>query len=167
MILLIRKLYDRFAPVDKQTVDFMESIPANDEIYVEYKELTKSDLRRVAQNRLYWAWITDMSNTLINEHAGNDKSWWHFEMKKRYLVPIYERDNESYAITIETIRKVYRQGMKQESQELFKFIVKETSTTDAKIKQFTEYLTEIQRFCDYAGIRLRTDDRFYDEAFGR
>jgi predicted mannosyl-3-phosphoglycerate phosphatase (HAD superfamily) len=163
----LRKRHHRsFAPADKATSDFMDSIPANEEVYVELKKLTKEDIRSAAQNRLLWTWYTDMSKTTVNEWAGRDKEDWHFEMKKRFLVPIFERDNESYALMLVALRKVYMQGMKAEAGALYKHIVAETSTTGATTVQFTEYLNEISRFCGHSGIWLRTDDRLLAMAMG-
>jgi hypothetical protein len=124
------------------------------------------DIRSAAQHRLYWLWNTDCAKTAINEWAGRDKNDWHFDFKKRFLVPIYERDNMNYAMMLAAIRNVWRNGMKQDAETLHKHIVSETSTTDADVKQFTEYLNEISRFCGANGIRLRTDQNLLDLAMG-
>lgn len=158
LLLVLRRLYNTFVPVDEAGAEYFKSLEPNQEIIVSVKKATKTELRRSAQNRLYWAWITNMSKATVNEYAGWSKEDWHFEMKKRFLVPIFERDEPEYALTIETLRTVYRTGMKQESERLHKYVVKETSTTQASVQQFSEYLTEIQRFCGMAGIWLRTDE---------
>jgi hypothetical protein len=165
-MLFLRKLYSSFVPVDSATAEAMESIPANEEHYFSMLKLTKEDIRSAAQNRLMWMWYTDMEKTTVNEWAGRSKEDWHFEMKRRFLVPIFERDDEGYALTLVALRNVYKSGMKKESEALHKHIVNETSTTDADVKQFTEYLNEISRFCGMNGIWLRTDQHLWDSAMG-
>jgi len=123
-----------------------------------------ADQRSVAQNRLYYMWLTDMQNTDINEYAGNESEWWAFEMKRLFLCKIYERDSQSYAESIEAVRHIYSQGMIVESENLHQFIVNETSTKKATVKQFSEYLNYIERYCHERGMTLRTDSWLYGVA---
>ncbi len=117
--------------------------------------------RSVAQNSLYWLWITVICNEL-----GLLKEDCHDELKRRMLVPIYVRDDEGFAAMIHAVRKVYRDGFKVESKALADQIVKLTSTTNATTNQFTEYLNEIER--DYAdkGIALPHPEDQYNLAMG-
>ncbi len=163
-VFFLRKLYQSLVPVDRATAEAMEGMAANEENYFELRKLSKEDVRSAAQNRLLWMWYTDASKTTVNEYSGWTKEDWHFEMKKRFLVPIFERDDEGYALMLVSLRKVYSQGLKAEAEALFKHIVKETSTTQASAQQFTEYLNEIHRFCGVNGIWLRTDQRLWDLA---
>jgi hypothetical protein len=166
-IIPFRKRHSRtLAPVDVVGAKFLDSIAANEEVMVLVKKFTRDDLRSAAQNRLMWMWYTDMEKTTVNEWSGRSKEDWHFEMKRRFLVPIFERDDDAYALMLVALRNVYKSGMKQEAEALHKHIVSETSTTDADVKQFTEYLNEIHRFCGMNGIWLRTDQRLFDEAMG-
>lgn len=118
---------------------------------------TKAEARRVAQNRLMWAWLTDMQNTSVESLAGNDKDWWHEDMKRRFLINILERDDHEFAEMLESLRVVYRSGMKDHADRFFKHVVSEASTTHLSVEQFSEYLKCIQRFCDDKCIFLRTD----------
>lgn len=165
--LFIRKLYNSFCPVDEATVKLMDEIPINKEFLVEIKELTKKDLRSTCQNRLYWEWTSAASSTDINEHAGSTKEEWHFYFKKKFLVPIFERDDLGYAAMLVALRKVYKQGMKGECDVLLNHIVQETSTTDCSILQFSEYLNEIELFLHSLGITLKTDPKIYATAMGK
>ena len=115
------------------------------------------DQRISAQNRLMWAWLTDMSNTTVNELSGNTVDDWHLMMKKRFLARIYERDCNDFAVMMQSVRKVRNEGMKAEALVMWDFIAKELSTTRATVRQFAEYLTCIERFCSEKGIWLRTD----------
>ena len=119
--------------------------------------------RSAAQNSLYWVWISDCEKS----GHGNTKDDWHFDMKKLFLVRIYERDNIDYASMIAAIRSVWKNGMRKEAEELHRHIVRETSTTDASVEQFSEYLNEIQRYCGMNGIWLRTDNYLIELAMGK
>lgn len=160
------KLYDSFKPLDKASVEAMEQISANEKMLVEIRGLSKRDIRSTFQNKLYWGWLSDAENTSVNEHSGKTKEEWHYELKKRFLVPIYERDDTGYAATLVALRNVYKNGMKAECEALLKHVVNETSTTNAKIKQFTEYLNDIERYFHALGISLRTDPEIYRAAMG-
>jgi len=159
--LLLRKLYDTLAPVDQDTLDWMSKQAINEEFFVEVNDLSKADIRRVCQNKLYWSWIADISQTNINEYAGWTKDEWHIYFKKEYLSKIYERDNSSYAIMMVTLRDVYKKGFREESKTMWEWVIDKTSTTDAKIKQFSEYLQDIELFSHSKGIYLRTDPEIY------
>jgi hypothetical protein len=117
--------------------------------------------RSVSQNSLYWMWVTVVSNEI-----GLTKEEVHEDLKKRMLVPIYERDEPGYCEMVNSLRKLYTEGFREESKELHKQIVRLTSTTSATVKQFAEYLTEIERDMVGRGIFLpHPEDRYY-EAIG-
>jgi len=112
--------------------------------------------RGIAQNRLYWKWLTAMSLTRVEQHRGHTKEDWHKRMKKDFLVRIFERDDQGYAETIATLRELYKHDKKM-ANDLYDGIVRLTSTTQASVKQFSEYLTCIDRYCADEGIRLPAD----------
>ena len=118
--------------------------------------------RSVAQNSLLWKWTT-----VIAEEMGETKEDVHERNKERFLVPIYERDDADYAAMIEAVRSVHRQGMKADAEAMRKQIVKLTSTTTASVKQFTEFLTEIERDAMKYAIRLPHPDDIYELAMRR
>ena len=114
--------------------------------------------RSLMQNALLWLW-----QTVISEELGWSKEEVHYDMKKRLLVPIYERDDLGYAGMIQAVRRVYAGGSRDDANAMFKQIVKLTSTTDANVKQFTEYLNDIERDMMSKGISLpHPEDRYYD-----
>jgi hypothetical protein len=123
--------------------------------------------RSAAQNRLMWSWLTDASVTKNNEHAGNTKDWWHLFFKEHSLLNIYIRDNVNG--TAETMSSLYEVKVScgiETYNNMKKFIVENISTTDADVAQFTEYLQDIERFCNSVGISLRTDSNIYNQAMG-
>lgn len=137
-------------------IEFINSVRNERLIEVVVKDHHKD--RNLLQNSLYWFWIT-----IIAEEMGLTKEDVHFDLKKRILVRIFERDDEGYAEMIHSIRKLYTKGFKTESIKLHESIVKMTSTTSATVKQFAEYLTEIERDMANKGIILpRKEDQYYD-----
>lgn len=161
-----RKLYKSLVPVTNEAFLALETVPDQNEVFVQIKNLTKTEYRKACQNQLYWAWISDCSKTDNNEFAGNSIDEWHYQFKKDYLVRIYERDDKGYAIMMESLRDIYRSGMKSEVEVMRRHIIKETSTSKATVKQFCEYLNEIEKFCHNKGILLRTDSDDYKITFG-
>lgn len=116
--------------------------------------------RSTAQNSLYWKWLT-----VLGSELGESKDALHDRYKERFLVHIYERDDAEYAAMLESVRAIYRNGMKQDAVKLGKQIVRLTSTTTATVPQMTEYLTEIDSHAASLGIVLPRHDDDYREAF--
>lgn len=96
--------------------------------------------RSVLQNKLYWVWVT-----IIADEWGWTKNDTHIYFIKRHLVKIYERDEEGYAAMLEAVRNVIRSGDKKAGKIMADYIFKNTSTTAANVKQFTEYLNDIEK----------------------
>lgn len=142
----------------KRVTAYLEAQPLDPLLEVEVK-LHKKD-RSLAQNSLYWQWIT-----LISNEWGWTKDDTHDHFKGKHLVKIYERDEEGYASMIQTLRLVYTKGMKQKAQALFKEIARMTSTTSATTKQFTEYLGDIEKEMIGKGFPLPHPDD-YNRAMG-
>lgn len=125
------------------------------------------DSRSAAQNRLLWAWCTDMQRTTVNEHAGNTKNWWLHYFKEHSLLNIYIRDNVDG--TAETMAALYDVKINcgvDAYNSMKSFVIKNISTTDANVPQFTEFLSDIQRWCGSVGIALRTDSADFRRAMG-
>lgn len=125
------------------------------------------DVRRIAQNRLYWQILTDMQNTVVNEMAGITKEDWHKRMKKDFLVNIFIRDDEGYALVWTKLENVFKECGNDVYQNIYDWILNKTSTTDANVKQFSEYLTSIIYFCHSKGVFLKIDSGVYETAMGK
>lgn len=120
------------------------------------------ELRRAAQNSIYWTWLTDLQNTSVNKIAGNEKEYWHKKLKHKYLMHIYCRDDLGYSKMIMAVEKLNDgRFIDIDYKELIDEIIKLTSTTQATVKQFSEYLQCIERFCHNEGVMLRTDMQIY------
>lgn len=162
--IFLKKMYSSFVPVDEAGLELMASLKIGGTYKAVFTK-PKGDQRRVAQNRLMWRWLTDMQNTQVNEFAGTTKEDWHLKMKRKFLINIYERDDSSYADMVESLRDVYRAGLKKEFEVLLNGIADKTSTTEATVTQFTEYLECIERYAHSCGISLKTDLEMYNKAF--
>lgn len=106
---------------------------------------SKQDSRTVAQNRLYWMWLGQ-----IEKRTGNDKDNLHFEFKKKFLITIYERDDQGFAEMCHAIKSL-KQSQSEQYAAIAKGVIHETSTTKMTVKQFTEYLNAIH---DYSLAQL-------------
>ena len=142
--------------VKKTASDLILGIPIEPLHEVIIREYRKD--RTLAQNSLYWMWIT-----LLAGELGETKEDMHDHYKGKILVHIYERDDTEYAAMIEAVRKVHKAGMKDEAKCLADMIVDLTSTTRANVEQFTEYLNDIEKDAIGKGIVLpHPEDRYYD-----
>lgn len=109
----------------------------------------KKEQRSLAQNRLYWMWVTQ-----ISKHFGDDKDGVHFDCKRRFLIKIYMRDDAEYAATCAAVIGLKGVGEPEKYRLIADFLIDNTSTTDATTEQMTEYLNEIFVFYYKQGLRL-------------
>ena len=141
--------------VIKNLTSFLESLPLEPEIEVIVQEKKKD--RTVAQNRLYRLWGGE-----ISENLGWSRKEVYAYLRRKFLVQIYERDDQGFAEMVDSIRKVYSMGMQKRATKIHDYIVERTSTGSATLKQFMEYLKEIERYAAENGIPLTfPDDRYY------
>jgi hypothetical protein len=159
-----------FIVTDKQVrfkaYEAVKAITQNPVMKVTITEYKKN--RSAAQNSLYWAWLTDCENTACNEHAGKTKDDWHLEFKEKSLLNIFLKDETKiYARLLGALYQI-KVDFGSDAYDLqYKFIIEKLSTTEANVAQFTEYLTDIERFCHSVGIQLRTDSDMYRQAMGK
>jgi hypothetical protein len=121
-----------------------------------------------SQRRLYWAWMTDMSKTKVESIAGRTKEDWHWEMKERYLIPIFIRDDSEFAEMYYVYKGIIeRLALTIKSAQTIKEkFLGDLSITDATPQQAIEYLNDIEQFCHSQGVMLRTDSNLYLTATG-
>lgn len=142
-----QKLIINSEEVQRRCLEIVKAIPIDPCHEVIIREHKKD--RSSEQNSLYWKRLTVIGNSL-----GESKEALHERFKSDYLVNIYERDNPEYAEMLETLRNVYREGMRDEALNLRVKIVSLTSTTTATVSQMSEYMTCIDRKAAELGIRL-------------
>lgn len=117
------------------------------------------ETRSSKQNRLYFKWVGAIADDL-----GETKEDVHFDLRRRMLCPIYIRDDPGYSEMILALKRVQSLGAEKEVRILGRHIIEETSTTKANVKQFTEYLQEIERDCASKNIPLPYPEDLYNEA---
>jgi len=110
----------------------------NKPLVVEIKPESKD--RSKAQNRLYWMWLH-----LIYKKTGNEEDQLHFEFKKKFLINILRRDDESYAEMCLAISNL-KQSESEQYRAIADGVIRETSTTRMNTSQFTNYLNLIEAF---------------------
>lgn len=96
--------------------------------------------RSKAQNRLYWKWLHE-----IHKKTGNDEDQLHFEFKKKFLIGILKRDEDSYAAMCLAISAL-KQSESEQYRAIADGVIRETSTTRMNTAQFTNYLQLIEAF---------------------
>lgn len=97
--------------------------------------------RSLAQNRLYWSWVTQWAN-----HTGDSEARAHHIFKYKFLVTIFYRDDEQYAAMCDSV-KVLKGIDRGHYDKIAAHVIRQTSTTDASVKQMTEYLDRVERYC--------------------
>lgn len=86
-----------------------------------------------AQRQTYWMWVGE-----ICKFTGDDDDDKHLDLKKRFLVPIYRRDDPDYE---EMMQAVIASG----SAKLGRGVIGLTSITDASRSQMNEFMDRVQR----------------------
>lgn len=112
----------------------------------------ESRKRSLAQNRLYWEWLTQAAN-----EWGDVKEGVHYDFKRRFLLKIYYRDSNSFAAMCDSIKALQDLDL-QHYDMIAKEVVALVSTTKATDKQMSEYLDDIYRFCYTQGLLLLIPD---------
>lgn len=101
----------------------------------------ESRKRSLAQNRLYWSWVNQWAN-----HTGDSEARAHHIFKYKFLVTIFYRDDEQYAAMCDSV-KVLKGIDRGHYDKIAAHVIRQTSTTDASVKQMTEYLDRVERYC--------------------
>ena len=113
----------------------------------------KQEDRSKAQNRLYWLWLSQWS-----KRQGTDKDTEHLFFKKQFLARIYHRDDVGQYRKTFTAVKALKDQKHPMYQQVADGLNELTTTTDATVDQFTEYLNDIHAFCNKHGCWLSTPD---------
>lgn len=102
-----------------------------------------SNARSVAQNRLYWLWLT-----VLSEELGESKEYYHLYCKRYFLAKIYLRDGVDLELTnVQPSLKVAKECLPTADYENIAWsVAKSVSTTLANSKQMKEYLDDVYQF---------------------
>jgi hypothetical protein len=109
---------------------------------------TKSEDYTSAQRRLYFSWITQFANKF-----GEYQESVHHDMKRRFLIRIYMRDDPDFNAMCECIAKLKTNEVEQYNA-IREGVIKLTSITKATKVQMTEYMDLIYRFAASQGLAL-------------
>jgi len=139
-------------------------IDAAKPVVVDVKPYTTK--RKASQNALYWSWMTDCEKTRNNEFAGTTSEDWHLFFKELFLIGNYCAWFDDVAELMAAIDCVIDEGMKAQADAMNKFVVDNISTTRMNVKQFSEYLNDIQKWCGMNGVVLRTDSDAFKISMG-
>lgn len=118
-------------------------------VVVTVELLTDDELRTLDQNSLYWLWLTAISN-----HFGNSKDEQHKIFKRKFLSVIYVRDDREFADMAQSVGNLRNIIDGVEYENIAQGVAKLMSTTKATVKQMSEYLTDIDAFCQRQQIKL-------------
>ena len=107
--------------------------------------------RSIAANRLYWgAWIPALS-----EQTGYNEQELHDRFKKTFMLHIYLANAENIR-QIEWVR-LYDLIKEDGTPLMIQRALDTISTTWATVTQFTEYLDQIEAFCQSKDLKLPAD----------
>lgn len=154
----MKTIYIKSEVQRKTALGYIEDLPISPVHVVEIKEYKEPLSGR--QRRLYFKWLEE-----IAKHRGEDYKELHLKYKEDYLINIFIRDDESFSAMYETIREVYRKGMKTDAVLLRKWVVEHTSITDTDTKQMSEYMKCIEVEATMSGVSL-THPEEYDVNLG-
>ena len=108
--------------------------------------------RSLAQNRLYWKWVSQWA-----QHTGDSEQRAHHIFKYKFLVTIFYQDDAQYAAMCDSV-KVLKGIDRGHYDKIAAHVIRQTSTTDASVKQMTEYLDRIERYCYANDFTLTVPD---------
>lgn len=126
------------------------------ETIVTVEVMSKDRARSVAQNSLYWKWVT-----IIGGKDGNTKEQQHTILKRAHLVRIYQRDDLETAETVIALNEAKKHLSQQDYEKLAQGVARLFSTTKASTKQMGEYLHEIYHFYNAQGLWLPQPDDYH------
>lgn len=115
--------------------------------------------RSSAQNRLLWKWCTE-----IGDQTGEIKEEVNDRYKQKFLVHIFERDNDGFAEMLQAVRQVHKWGEVVLAKVMEREILKLTSTRNANVDQFREYLNSLEIDARSSGLTLSNPDDLYSYA---
>ena len=105
-----------------------------------------------AQRRLYFMWCTQFANKF-----GNEQSEVHHDMKRRFLINIYRRDDAGFAAMCDAIA-LLKKTEPEQAQAIGDQVIRLTSITKATKIQMSEYMDQFYRFAQTQGLWLTCPD---------
>ncbi len=136
----------------------IQLIPLDGSFEVVIRKYEKN--RSLVQNSLLHMWRKDISDS-----TGESIKECRFRLAQSHMLPIVlasdlEKDRD-IQLTILSLREAYKTGAKKQSEFVFRQYVSMLSSKDLNVKQFAEFLTNIERECTEQSISLRRPEDYY------
>ncbi len=116
------------------------------------KVTDKTEEYTAAQRRLYFMWCTQ-----FGKKFGDHQDAIHHDIKKRFLINIYYRDDPEFAAMCDAVHAL-KESEPQHWHTIREHVIKETSITKASKVQMSEFMDEFYRFAQKHGCHLTTPD---------
>lgn len=133
-------------------------IPTDGTVEVVFRQYVKN--RSLAQNNLLHMWRKDISTS-----TGENLSECRLRLAKTHMLPILlsseEAKDRDIQLTILRLRNAYKVGHSGEVEFIFNQYMSLLSSKDLNVKQFAEFLTEIERECTEQEISLRRPEDYH------
>jgi len=140
----------------QRAVSLINNLPHDGKVQIVIGNATQK--RSTAQKGLYFLWAGVLAGEL-----GNDKESQHLDLKRRFLLPIYEQSDEGFAEMIDSVRDVWKSGQRLKAERLLLKVASLASTNDATVEQMTQYLTDVEHWAISTGIILpKPEDQYYE-----
>lgn len=110
-------------------------------LYVSIFWADDDKVRSLNQNRIYWQYLTN-----ISQHTGISKDTLHKDFKHKFLAKILARDDKAYRACFDSIKHAKAYLSDSEYQNLAIGVASLISTTKATTKQMGEYLNDIENW---------------------
>ncbi|WP_131667404.1 hypothetical protein [Psychrobacter pygoscelis] len=117
--------------------------------------MDKDKARTVAQNALYWQWVT-----IVGNDSGLSKDEQHAQFKRNHLAKIYHRDNPEFGEMVAAMNAYKQHATQAEYEQMAQGVARLMSTTKATTKQMSEYLDDIDKFYTAKGLSLPKPDDY-------
>lgn len=136
----------------KWVIQTIADLPEGEEFFVSISKQEKK--RSIEQNKLYWKWVGEIADSLYD-----DRSRMHSYLKEHILLPIMRRDFPDVEQMVKSVKALRKGGHPQ--ADLWKNTVLEwmVSTTRLSVKQFTEYLEDVEKWASGMQIVLTKPER--------
>ena len=121
----------------RAAITALDSIKGDEVHQVEFRPY-KANLS-AEQRGLYWMWVQ-----LISLSTGDTKEGVHLMYKRRFLLPIFEREKVWFRDLVESVRNVHRSGAHAEAMNMVQAIVRLVSIRDANTAEMAEYMNDMR-----------------------
>jgi hypothetical protein len=140
--------------------EFLDSLPLVPLVQVVFRDAR--NVRSIAQNSLAHHWYGEEAR-----EAGSTPGEVKLYYKRKFLIDIYRRrEDGEFEAMIQSLAELSEKGFRKNAVELYDQIVKMTSTAEASVDEFQEFLNYHEVDARQRGVNLSNPDDLYREALG-